>query len=133
MRVSSLLLLSPVLASAFTAQRTNVHQRSALHMSTEVGGDINLVVNGNNIDLTPALSEYVEKRIGGPLSKLGGGGVVRECDVHLSVYKNPKVSFLGIQTILLSSHVVVISGHSVYHRHSLGTEEIFMLQVGGCS
>jgi len=60
-------------------------------MSTEVGEGINLVVNGNNIDLTPALNEYVEKRIGGPLSKLGGGGIVRECDVHLSVYKNPKV------------------------------------------
>ena len=56
--------------------------------------DVNLVVNGNNIDLTPALQDYVEKRIGGLLRKLGGGGIVRECDVHLSVYKNPKVRFL---------------------------------------
>lgn len=75
------------------AQRTHDTLPSALHMSTEVGGDINLVVNGNNIDLTPALNDYVEKRIGGPLKKLGGDGIVRECDVHLSVYKNPKVSF----------------------------------------
>jgi ribosome-associated translation inhibitor RaiA len=62
-------------------------------MSSEVEtADINLVVNGNNMDLTPALTDYVKKRIGGPLKKLGGDGIVRECDVHLSVYKNPKVS-----------------------------------------
>lgn len=93
MRVTSLLLFCPILTSAFMAQRTYNTLPSALHMSTEVGGDINLVVNGNNIDLTPALNDYVEKRIGGPLKKLGGDGIVRECDVHLSVYKNPKVSF----------------------------------------
>lgn len=58
-----------------------------------VGQDANLVLTGNNIDLTPALQEYVEKRIGGLLQKLGGGGIVQECDVHLSVYKNPKVRF----------------------------------------
>lgn len=67
-----------------------VSRHTALQMSTEVN-DINLVLNGNNIDLTEALTDYVEKRIGGPLRKLGGGGIVRECDVHLSVYKNPKV------------------------------------------
>ncbi len=53
--------------------------------------DVNLVLTGNNIELTPALQGYVEKRIGGLLQKLGGGGIVKECDVHLSVYKNPKV------------------------------------------
>lgn len=53
--------------------------------------DVNLVLTGNNIDLTDALREYVDKRIGGLLNKLGGGGIVRECDVHLSVYRNPKV------------------------------------------
>jgi ribosome-associated translation inhibitor RaiA len=59
-----------------------------------VDQDVNLVITGNNIDLTEALEEYVNKRIGGLLSKLGGGGIVRECDVHLSVYKNPKVCFV---------------------------------------
>ena len=60
-------------------------------MSTEIDSNVALVVTGNNIDVTTSLQEYVEKRIGGPLKKLGGDGVVRECDVHLSVYKNPKV------------------------------------------
>lgn len=50
-----------------------------------------MILNGNNIELTTALSDYVEKRIGSPLRKLGGDGIVREVDVHLSVYKNPKV------------------------------------------
>ncbi|KAG7338377.1 SSU ribosomal protein S30P sigma 54 modulation protein [Nitzschia inconspicua] len=64
---------------------------TALFMSSEVAGDVSLVITGNNIDLTPALQEYVEKRIGSILNKLGSGGIVRECDVHLSVCKNPKV------------------------------------------
>jgi ribosome-associated translation inhibitor RaiA len=93
MRITSLLLLSPLLASAFMVQHAQPNHHVALHMSTEAEAvDINLVINGNNMDLTPALSEYVEKRIGTPLKRLGGGGIVRECDVHLSVYKNPKVS-----------------------------------------
>lgn len=104
MRLASILLLSPLLASAFIAP-TNIHSsRTALKVAAEpdTGNDINLILNGNNIELTPALSDYVEKRIGAPLRKLGGGGVVREVDVHLSVYKNPKVgksrrrSILGI-------------------------------------
>jgi ribosome-associated translation inhibitor RaiA len=90
MRVQ-LLLLSPLLASAFTVQRDVSRPSAALSMSSETTNDINLVLNGKNIDLTPALSEYVDKRIGGPLRKLASGGVVRECDVHLSVNKNPKV------------------------------------------
>ena len=58
-------------------------------MSAEA--DVGMTITGNNIDLTPALQEYVEKRIGRPLNKLGGDGIVRDCEVHLSVYKNPKV------------------------------------------
>ncbi len=93
MRLTSLLLLSPLLASAFTVPHHHNSPRTALQVSAEreTGNDINLILNGNNIELTPALNEYVEKRIGSPLRKLGGGGVVREVDVHLSVYKNPKV------------------------------------------
>jgi ribosome-associated translation inhibitor RaiA len=55
--------------------------------------DATLVITGNNIDLTDSLESYVEKRIGGLLEKLGNG-VVQECDVHLSVCRNPKVSKL---------------------------------------
>jgi putative sigma-54 modulation protein len=64
-----------------------------LGMSSGVAGDVSLVITGNNIDLTPSLQDYVEKRIGTILNKLGSGGIVRECDVHLSVCKNPKVPY----------------------------------------
>lgn len=97
--VCVMLALSQLMASAFMpASRTHQHCHANHHhqllMAKEtVGQDANLVLTGNNIDLTPALQEYVEKRIGGLLQKLGGGGIVQECDVHLSVYKNPKVRF----------------------------------------
>jgi len=58
-------------------------------MSTEAG--IAVTLTGTNIDLTQALEDHVGKRIGRPLNKLGGDGIVRDCEVHLSVYKNPKV------------------------------------------
>ena len=59
-------------------------------MSDSVETDTKLVLTGNNIDLTDALQEYADKRIGALLGKLGGG-IVQECEVHLSVSKNPKV------------------------------------------
>ena len=91
-------LLSPILSSAFVPAVVNTNnnlirhqqQTTSLGMSS-VEQDVNLVLTGNNIDLTEALQEQVDKRIGGLLEKLGSGGLVRECDVHLSVYKNPKV------------------------------------------
>jgi hypothetical protein len=64
--------------------------------TTEV--DVPFVVEGKNIELTEALMAHVQKRIGGPLKKLSAGnnGIVRECDVVLSVSKNPKVSKVGL-------------------------------------
>ena len=62
--------------------------------ATDEDDDTPLVITGNNIDLTPALEEYVGKRIGNPLKKLNTNGLVRDCDVHLSVNKNPKVRFI---------------------------------------
>jgi hypothetical protein len=94
MRIT-LLLLSPLLASAFMIT-PNRYAPNCLSMSTESTEDINLVLNGRNIELTPAISEYCEKKIGGPLRKLASGGVVRECDIHLFVNQNPKVRSLSL-------------------------------------
>jgi Sigma 54 modulation protein / S30EA ribosomal protein len=49
-----------------------------------------LIINGINVHITPALEEYVQKRIGKALSKFSKE-VITECDVVLSVSKNPKV------------------------------------------
>ena len=103
MKLTSI-LLSPLLASAFTVPHIQPSLRTVLKVAAEqdTGSEINLILNGNNIELTPALNEYVEKRIGSPLRKLGGGGIVREVDVHLSVYKNRKVCFFLITTCVSS-------------------------------
>ena len=74
--------------------------------STEVNDQettVPIILNGQNIELTPALTEYVNKRIGGILRKLASSGSVRECDVVLSVNKNPKV-----RIVLVSSTVSTI-------------------------
>jgi len=73
--------------AAFTA-RQSLKTPSAL-FSTETG--LPIILNGQNIDLTPALVDHVNKRIGSPLEKLASNGAVTECDVVLSVNKNPKV------------------------------------------
>lgn len=62
---------------------------TALHLSSIPAPP--LLVSGVNIDLTPAIESYVDKRIGKTLEKLSKNGAVRECDVILSVNKNPKV------------------------------------------
>jgi hypothetical protein len=99
-RTSILLLsiLSPLLASAFIVPLNQqspslaVRSSTAAFMTKNAATGANLVITGNNIDLTDALQEYAQKRIGGLLEKLGSGGVVNYCEVHLSVSKNPAVS-----------------------------------------
>lgn len=89
-----LLLLAPMSASAFSVlpsqSATRNPSTTAVFMSDSVETK-KLILTGNNIDLTPALQEHAQKRIGGLLDKLGNGGFVRECDIHLSVSKNPAV------------------------------------------
>jgi len=97
LRSSSLLLvlIAPLSAFAFTIQSQQSLSRNppttAIFMSDSIETNTKLVLTGNNIDLTESLEDYAAKRIGGLLEKLGGGGLVRECEVHLSVSKNPKV------------------------------------------
>lgn len=90
----------PIIAAANKVLSSTILSMSSPDVDTDASvsasssDDVSLVITGNNIDLTPALQEYVEKRIGSILNKLGSGGIVRECDVHLSVCKNPKVRFV---------------------------------------
>ena len=78
-------------AVAFIPQQSSlVHGRSsALRMSTEA---VPITVTGNNIEVTPALNEYVVKKLERTVGKLASSGAVKDCDVHLIVNKNPKVS-----------------------------------------
>ena len=90
----SLLLLVPTLA--FVPHYGSLHRTTHLQQSSSsTSHDVPLVVHGNNLELTPALEDYVDKRIGATLSKLAGAATV--CNVHLSVNKNPKVSELHVE------------------------------------
>jgi len=62
-----------------------------LHVSSSVEQDVPIIVTGNNIDLTEALIDYVNRKLEKPLGKLRANGSIQECEVHLSVNKNPKV------------------------------------------
>lgn len=92
MRLSLLIFASAIsLSSAFAPLATHNQQRSLLtplHMSTE---SVSYVITGNNIDVTPALNEYVSAKLDKIIGKISTNAI-SECDVHLTVNKNPKVN-----------------------------------------
>ena len=63
---------------------------SNLHMSSPV--KVPITISGDNIDLTPALSDYVNQKVDRTLGKLSSVSAVSHCDVYLTVNKNPKVN-----------------------------------------
>jgi len=87
-------LASATLTSGFVNPSYNNPrpQVSSLQSTAEGATQVPLVIAGTNIELTDSLTDYVNKRIAGNLNKLSSNGAIRECDVHLSVNKNPKVS-----------------------------------------
>jgi len=72
---------------AFTPLRFSVPS-TALWMSTSEKA--NYGITGNNIELTPALTDYVNTKLGKVVGKLSNSGFL-ECNVNLIVNKNPKV------------------------------------------
>jgi hypothetical protein len=98
MRVTSAvlgLLGLAAVTSGFTTLAPVARQNAMpLQMSSteeETGTEVPIIITGNNIELTPALTEYVNKKIGNNLRKLTSNGAIRECDVQMFVNKNPKV------------------------------------------
>ncbi len=93
MRFTTLIAASAITcASAFAPQMPSpLHNRmgmaTSLAMSTE---NVSYVITGNNIDITPALDDYVNKKLDKIVGKLSSTAI-QECDVHLTVNKNPKV------------------------------------------
>jgi ribosome-associated translation inhibitor RaiA len=58
-------------------------------MSSQV--KVPITITGDGIDLTPALSDYVNLKVDRTLGKLSAVSGVSHCDVFLTVNKNPKV------------------------------------------
>lgn len=91
------LLISAVTASSafsppphvFISKRTSTATDKCLHMSSPV--KVPITIAGDNIDLTPALSDYVNRKVERTLGKLASIPDVSNCNVFLTVNKNPKV------------------------------------------
>jgi len=62
---------------------------TSLLMSPQV--KVPITITGDGIDLTPALSDYVNLKVDRTLGKLSAVSGVSHCDVFLTVNKNPKV------------------------------------------
>ena len=97
MRSSPVLLLSALatVTNAFapntntnlSVRNMNVNHDSGLHMTVKVP----ITLTGDNIDLTPALTDYANQKLDRTLGKLSTMSGVTHCDVYLTVNKNPKV------------------------------------------
>lgn len=85
---SSLILLASTMATSSVAfapaplssTRMNTHS----HLKA-------VTISGDNIDLTDALQDYVNKKVDATLGKLSSVSGVTNCNVFLTVNKNPKV------------------------------------------
>lgn len=90
MRASLVLLLATIATSSAFAPAPQ-HSRAmnkGLHMSDV---KVPITITGDNIDLTPAISDYVNSKVERTLGKLSSVSAVSHCDVFLTVNKNPKV------------------------------------------
>jgi hypothetical protein len=90
MRTASFILIYALASCAAFSPVPSLPNRAMtsnlpLHMTVKAP----IVITGDNIDLTPALSDYVNQKIERTLGKLPTA--VSHCDVYLTVNKNPKV------------------------------------------
>jgi putative sigma-54 modulation protein len=67
-------------------------------MSAVAGGPI--IVTGNNVEVTSAMSEYVNKKLGTVVGR--HQNIVTKCDVHLSVIHNPRVKLSHCAEVTVS-------------------------------
>jgi len=83
---------APITVRQFGLSKSKHVRSKPLAMSSESEGiGVPIIVTGTNIDVTPALMEHVTKKMEKVIGKLAKNGMIRECDVHLTVTKNPEV------------------------------------------
>lgn len=59
-----------------------------------------IITTGNNVEVTPAMNEYVDKKLGVVLER--HSNIVTKCDVHLSVIYNPRVKLSHCAEVTVS-------------------------------
>lgn len=89
--IATTLLAITTVTNGFTATPQRAFSRTS-SLKVSASTDVPIVITGKNIEVTPALADYVNDKLGKTLGKLSSvQGAVMECDVSLSVNKNPKV------------------------------------------
>ena len=106
MRLSQIIVPALFLYSdAFTMPNMGQHRAaSSLSMSSTEANSVPIIISGNNIEVTAALNDYVNSKLERTIGKLSSSGAVKDCDVHLTVNKNPKVS----KTLIVSCGFITI-------------------------
>mmetsp|Transcript_19049 Transcript_19049/g.22752 ORF Transcript_19049/g.22752 Transcript_19049/m.22752 type:complete len:251 (-) Transcript_19049:333-1085(-) len=110
--LSSLLLTT--LISSVVAFAPVQHQQHRVPFTNTItqrmssSDDANYVITGNNLDLSPALSDYVNTKLDKVVGKLSNSGLIEGCSVHLTVNKNPSVKDCNKAEVVTSVKGTVI-------------------------
>ena len=64
-----------------------------------------ILIHGKNLELTGALKEYTEAKIGKATHHYKD--IVKEADIHLSVEKNPRVSFQTAEVTIFANGTII--------------------------
>ncbi|GMI57128.1 hypothetical protein ScalyP_jg833 [Parmales sp. scaly parma] len=110
--------------------RTTSFRTSSRHLAS--GSSANVVVTGNNVDLTEALVDYTTLKMNKSLNKLlsssSSSGKVTRCEVHLTVGKNPKVHSQKCEatTVIRGSTIrSVVDSADMYNSIDLVSDQLF--------
>lgn len=94
MRISVLLSATIISYAHGFAPLANqhIHRQQSMMTPLQMSSteSVSYVITGNNIDVTPSLNEYVSTKLDKIVGKISTNAI-NECDVHLTVNKNPKV------------------------------------------
>ena len=66
-----------------------------------------ILIHGRNLELTGALKEYTEAKIEKATHHYKD--IVKEADIHLSIEKNPRVSFQTAEVTIFANGTVTVS------------------------
>ncbi len=64
-----------------------------------------LLIHGRNLDVTPAIRDYTEAKLGRAINHFEG--LVKEADVHLSVARNPRVPQQTAEVTVFANGLVI--------------------------
>jgi putative sigma-54 modulation protein len=64
-----------------------------------------LLIHGRNLDVTPAIRDYTEAKLGRAINHYEG--LVKEADVHLSVARNPRVAQQTAEVTVYANGMVI--------------------------